>query len=235
MQRIRLVIAEARTLFRQGLAALLAAEPDFDIVGEAGDTDEVRRVCSRVHPDLILLDAALPDPATPDGLAIISGLRVLCPQAAIVVLGEAGSGGSSGLVLPESETDTAAQAERRRALQLGAAACLQPSIDHEELIRALRTALTAQHCQDSAEEEVADAESAEAGHRRREGRQSITVREKAVIGLVAQGLCNKEIAHRLGIRTQTVKNHVSHLLEKLALADRTQLALYALQQGEFHA
>jgi DNA-binding NarL/FixJ family response regulator len=224
MKPVRLVIAEGRTLFRQGLAALLRAEADF-VVSEAGDAAEARRVCLRVQPDLILLDAALPDGAGHDGLAVTASLRVHCPQAAIVVIGEA-----EGAAAPAAESRE--EWERRRALQAGAAAYLRPTVDQAELFRTLRTAAAVRGGDDSlsslspAEIAPGDAASPETGA---DGKPVITERERAVIALLAQGLCNKEIAHRLGISTQTVKNHVSHLLEKLALADRTQLAVYAIE------
>src|SRR5690348_2022489 len=114
MKPIRVVIAEARTLFRQGLAALLASEADLEIVGEAGSAEEVRRLCTRVQPDVILLDAALPSEEETDGLAAIPGLRVCCPHAAILVLGEAGEASLSGHALSEDEGKAAAQVERQR-------------------------------------------------------------------------------------------------------------------------
>lgn len=227
MKPIRLVIAERRTLFRQGLAALLSADPDFVVVGEAADADEARRVCARVLPDLILLDAALPNGDEVDGLAAIAGLRVCCPRASLIVIGEAGDTPESGRRVASDRAETAAQTERRHALQLGAAAYVRPTVDYTELLRSLRAIGAADRAQEDTFNEAAGRENA-GGEITGEARIHLTEREQAVIGLIAQGLCNKEIAHRLGISTQTVKNHVSHLLEKLALADRTQLAVYAI-------
>ncbi|HZO89852.1 MAG TPA: response regulator transcription factor [Chthonomonadaceae bacterium] len=233
MAKVRVVIAEGRTLFRQGLAALLNAEADFQVVGEAADADAARRVCIHAMPDLILLASALLEDREEDSLSVIAGLRVCCPTATIVVLGEAGA-----LAAEEAEPE-AAQAERRRALRLGAAAYLHVQLDRAELLRALRAVAAARGGAD-VEGDAAPPEDSAAGctspgeagpNGKSTPAAAITERERAVISLIAQGLCNKEIAHRLGISIQTVKNHVSHLLEKLALADRTQLAVYALEQG----
>ena len=217
MRKIRLVIAEGRTLFRQALAALLCAEPDFEIVGEAATDDEIRRLCSRLQPDSVLLDAGLPCALGYDALALLTGLRAVSPETAVVVLGEAGSGAVPGLPLSERAARTAAEAERKRAQNLGAFACLRPTVDGNELIRTLRAAVA---CSGNAAEH---APHETVPHH-------LTEREAEILALIAQGLCNKEIAQRLNIHTQTVKNHVSHLLEKLALADRLQLAVYALEQ-----
>lgn len=235
MSRIRLIIAEGRTLFRQGLVALLNAEADFAVVGEAANAEEAHRLSLHVLPDLILLDAALPGADRAERLDIITRLRACCPQAAIVVLGEA-----EPLEAEGSACATAAQVERHRVLYLGAAAYLHTGLDHGELVRALRTVAAAHSCTDADSDSPAaeghhQPRSAEAEYRSELGggsaKSSLTERESAILVLIAQGLCNKEIAYRLGISTQTVKNHVSHLLEKLALADRTQLAVYALEQG----
>jgi DNA-binding NarL/FixJ family response regulator len=220
MQKTRVMIALSQTLFRQGLAALIGSDTDFEICGEAGDADETRRVCSRVHPELILLEAGFLNKGNECGT--VACLRAACPEAAIVIIGGLGSDAQS-----EEETENELRMEKARALQQGAAAYLSAGVDQLELLRVLKTIAATLHC-----EEEEGAESARTvskptvtGH----GRHSVTEREKTIITLIAQGMCNKEVAHRLGISTQTVKNHVSHLLEKLALADRTQLAVYAIE------
>src|SRR5579871_6753110 len=211
MEKLRLVIAEGRTLFRQALAALLGAEPDVEIVGEASEADEVRRVCSRLQPDIVLLEAGLPCNLGYDALALLTGLRAVSPCSAIVVIGKAGSGVVLGEPLSAKAAEGAAEAERKRALHLGAAACLHPTVDRQELLRTLRHIVVSH--EDPPPAEIL----------REPNGRSLTERESEILALIAQGLCNKEIAQRLNIHTQTVKNHVSHLLEKTALADRLQL------------
>ncbi len=238
MAKIRLVVAEGCTLLRQGLVALLNAEADFAVVGEASDAEEAHRVCLHALPDLILLAASLPGADRAERLDVITRLRACCPAAAVVVLG------ADDLALAADAAHQAAlQVERNRALFLGAAAYLHVGLDHTELARALRAVAAARLCADhennvapTQEEDRLRAGSDACGTNPGSGgfdlpKSHLTERESAIVVLIAQGLCNKEIAHRLGISTQTVKNHVSHLLEKLALADRTQLAVYALEQG----
>lgn len=235
MPKIRLVIAEGRTLFRQGLAALLHTEADFVVVGEAADAEEARRVCTHARPDLILLSAGLPDAREEGTPAVLPRLRVCCPEAALVVLGKMENLEAQG----DAAQCAAAQAERRRALGSGADAYLHIGLDREELLRTLRAIVAAHLCPDNEAHasRTAEATASSFSHADESGlhegvpKSAITERERSILTLIAQGLCNKEIAHRLGISTQTVKNHVSHLLEKLALADRTQLAVYALEQG----
>jgi len=224
MQKIHLVIAEGRTLFRQGLAALLCAEPDLVVVGEAGNNAEARQVCARLMPDVILLDASLPNTEGGDCLEAIPPLRVCCPESVILVIGEAGVIANAS----ENEAERAAQTERRRALQMGAAACVRVVADHGELVRIIRelAARRALAIKDLPEPEGTP-DSTETGLR-----HPLSERERMILALLTQGLCNKEIAHRLGIRPQTVKNHISHLFDKLDLADRVQLAVYALKNIE---
>src|SRR5690242_14429699 len=88
MLKIRVVIAEGRTLFRQGLAALLRAETDFEIVGEAADAEEARRVCARVQPQLIVLNSEMAGGSGQNPRNVLPHLRVACPGAALVFLGE---------------------------------------------------------------------------------------------------------------------------------------------------
>ena len=204
MSPILIVIIERRTLFRQGIAAIVRAETDFELAGEAADEDEARRLCLRTQPNIILLDASLPIDLESDGLQLIASLKVSSPAANVVVLGRAG----------DDSPEFTAQNERASALNHGAAAYLSPTIDQHEFLSILRQ--TAQH-----------------GHPYHSHTHIsgalLTEREREVISFVSEGMSNKEVAHRLGITTQTVKNHVSHLLEKLALADRTQLAIFAYE------
>lgn len=220
MHITRVVIAAHRTLFRQGLTALIGSDAEFEICGEAADRDETRRVCARVHPEIILLESELLDAGKDCGM--IPCLRVACPDADIVVISE-----MSHAMLKDEDAENH-RAEKSRALQQGAAAWLPADIDQAELRRVLRTIASARQC---GEEEGEGAQTAAKPALTAHSRHAVTERERMIIKLIAEGMCNKEVAHRLDISTQTVKNHVSHLLEKLALADRTQLAVYAIEHN----
>jgi DNA-binding NarL/FixJ family response regulator len=221
MQNTRVLVAAGRALFRQGLAALIGAAVGFAVVGEAADADEARRLAVRERPELIVLDTELP--CVDGGCDLIACLRAVCERSAIVVLGEADRAANS-----EEEGESALRAEREHALLQGATAYLPARADAGELLRLLTTLAATLAC--AVAEPGAQAEGGtQARQAAVNGSGRITEREQTIIVLIAQGLCNKEVAHRLGISTQTVKNHVSRLLEKLALADRTQLAVYAVE------
>ncbi len=221
MAEIRVLIAAGRTLFRQGLTALICSYPGFHVVGGAADADEARRFAVRERPDLILLDIELP--CTEGGCDIVACLRAACAHTAIVVLGEADRTAGS-----EEEAESALREERAHAMMQGAAAYLPARADAGEM-RRLLTAVAATVTKSDASPgslPTVDSQPRSASGPRI---NPITEREREIIVMIAQGLCNKEVAHRLCISTQTVKNHVSRLLEKLALADRTQLAVYAVE------
>ena len=217
------LVAAERTLFRQGLVALIGAGPEFAVVGEAADADEARRISVREQPALIVLDSQLQ--RSEGACELVACLRAASPRTAVIVIGEADLAAGS-----EAEADGALRAERTLVLNQGAVAYLPARADSGELLRLLTAVAATRACDESEAGggHVAGqvrAAPAPAGSARRR----ITERERSIIAMIAQGLCNKEVAHRLGIGTQTVKNHVSHLLEKLALADRTQLAVYAVE------
>ncbi len=204
MSPVLIVIIERRTLFRQGIAAIVRSESDFELAGEAADADEARRICLRIQPNIILLDAALPTEIDRDGLHLIASLKVSSPHSHVVILARAG----------DDRPESTAQSERAEAIKNGAAAYISPTLDQKEFLSILHQAALYGHPHHS------HTHNTEA---------SLTDREREVIALISEGMSNKEVAHRLGISIQTVKNHVSHLLEKLALADRTQLAIYAYE------
>jgi NarL family two-component system response regulator LiaR len=212
---MRLVVLERRTLFRQGLAALLENEPDIEVLGAAGDAAEARRLCTRTLPDLILLDESLVEPCLEQEQTLFSLLSTSSGGASIVVLGRAG----------DTADADCAETEGARARGEGAAAYLCATMDKTEMLRTIRAVwrakMNAGTPHDSASLPGRDVATT---------LHPLTERERTVVALIIEGLCNKEIAQRLGISTQTVKNHVSHLLEKLSLADRTQLAVYAMER-----
>jgi two-component system nitrate/nitrite response regulator NarL len=215
------VIADSRTLFRQGLASLLVSS-GVAAVAEAADQAELLRVCRQREPHVILLAAnMLQLEGRPNA---IEQARVCCPCAMVVVIGEAGA---APIAEGEAVLELRRRDEKATALDLGADAYVCAAVDFEVLRRVVRSLGEAERS--SLRNPHGSAPQEETGqpglHR------AVTDRERAILALISVGMSNKEIAARLDIHTQTVKNHVSHLLEKLGFADRTQLAVYAVENG----
>lgn len=211
--KVRILVADDHVLVREGIVAVMKNQPDIEIVGLAGDGAEAVAQARALQPDVILLDLVMP---RKDGLAAISEIVAENPEARILVLTSFGD-------------------EERvfSAVQRGALGYLLKDSSAEELLQAIRDVY---HGKLSLQPSLAR------GLIRQLNRPSslpptpdpLTARELHVLKLVAQGLSNKEIARTLNISQRTVHSHVSSILGKLHLANRTQAALYArqLDQGE---
>ena len=189
-------------MVRMGLSASLNVEPDIEVVGEAG-TGEAAIDEFRYHlPDLVLMDVRLPGMSGAETTAAI--LREF-PNARILML-----------------STHSGEEEVYRALQAGARGYVLKNIVREELLCAIREVIEGHRYVDPA---VASVLAARVGHR------ALSSRELEVLRMVAKGLGNKEIAAALDIAEVTVKLHVSHVLQKLNVRDRTEAATAALQRG----
>jgi DNA-binding NarL/FixJ family response regulator len=196
------LIVDDHPVVRQGLRSLLDVAGGIAVVGEAADGPEALVLAESLRPDLVLLDLKLPGM---DGIAVLSGLR---------------AAGRRVLVLT-SATDPA---RARQAVYAGAAGVLYKDIDPDVLVRAIR-AVHDGHVllAPEAAAAVADGESRTRG--------SLTSREREVLTLIAEGKSNREIARALRVSDKTVKAHVSSVLAKLGVQDRTQAAVYAVRHG----
>ena len=215
---VRIVVAYKKTLIRQGIAAILR-QHGYEIVGEPASGEELQRLAMHMELALVLAGEDLCSPDAESHADVIACIHSRWAHCAVIVLEN-----------PERRTSDEFTAARRLALQRGAVAYLPLDLETMELLRIVRTVLSAHGCQDGIEitesrvpTSLADAPT--------EPHSSLTARETEIVSLIVGGLCNKEIAHRLDIGPQTVKNHVHHLLEKLGFADRTQLAVWALEEG----
>jgi len=206
---IRVLIADDHAVVRQGLRTFLDLQEDLDVAGEAADGEAAVAEAGRLAPDVVLLDLAMPGL---DGVAALPRLRAAAPAARVIVLTSFG----------EDERLFA-------ALRAGAAGFLLKDVEPAELVRAIRTAHAGQAPLSPAVAARVVEELAHPG--RRAGGDELTPRELEVLRLIAGGRSNKRIALELGVAEKTVKTHVSHVLAKLGLADRTQAALYAVREG----
>jgi NarL family two-component system response regulator LiaR len=209
-ESIRILIADDHPVVREGLRSVIASEPKMELVGEAKDGIEAVLKCRSLQPDVILLDLVMP---RQDGIEAIGQILGENPDARILVMTSfdedekvfaALKAGALGYLLKDSSPQTLLQAigEVNRG-----ESSLHPAVARK-VIREL-------NCPSG----LPDAE------------DPLTEREVEVLGLVARGLSNREIAENLVIGERTVRNHVSHILGKLHLASRTQAALYAVREG----
>jgi two-component system, NarL family, response regulator LiaR len=208
---IRVLIADDHAVVRQGLRTFLDLQADIDVVGEASDGEEAVAAAAEHAPDVILLDLVMPEL---DGIGALRRLREAAPAARVIVLTSFG----------EDERLFA-------ALRAGAVGFLLKDVEPPELVRAIRTAHAGQSPLSPAVAARVVEELASGGGAGRSAADELTPRELEVLCLIARGRSNKRIALELGVAEKTVKTHVSHVLAKLGLSDRTQAALYAVREG----
>ena len=207
---IRVVLADDHAVVRQGLRTFLDLQDDVEVVAEAPDGEAALAAAERVQPDVVLLDLVMPKL---DGVAALHALRERAPEARVIVLT---SFGDDDRVFA--------------ALRAGVVGYLLKDVEPAELVRAIRTAHAGQSPLSPAVAARVIDELAHGGHRGGAA-EELTPRELEVLRLIARGRSNKRIALELGMAEKTVKTHVSHLLAKLGVADRTQAALYAVREG----
>jgi DNA-binding NarL/FixJ family response regulator len=204
--RIRVLIADDHPVVRQGLRVLLEVQEDMDVVGEAPDGPDVARLAAELAPDVILLDLKMPGMKGTDVIADLAARRI--PARTLVLT---------------SVTDPAAA---QAAVQAGAAGFLYKDVDPDALVRAIRSVHDGNL--------LLSPEAAGPLIRRGAGRDAagrlaaLTGREREVLGQITRGRSNREIARALNVAEKTVKTHVSSVLAKLGVQDRTQAALYAV-------
>jgi DNA-binding NarL/FixJ family response regulator len=221
MDSIRLLIVDDHPLFRQGLVDVLETDPGLSVVGEAADGATALSVALEQRPDIVLMDANLPDES---GLKVTRRILDELPHTRVIIL---------------TGYDSAEQIHY--AFQLGATAYCAKDIPPDRLLRTIYTIHGGDyviHDQAMSEAEAAEWIAQRAGRytllpdvRSADSIPPLSPREMEILELVTRGASNKEIAFRLNISQQTVKNHMTAVLRKLRVEDRTQAAVYALRQG----
>jgi DNA-binding NarL/FixJ family response regulator len=210
MTRITVLIADDHPVVRQGLQVLLSVQDDIEVVGEAADGGQAVAMAADLDPDVILLDLKLP---VMDGIAVLRELRDCGRRARVLVLTSAPDRGLVAL-----------------AVQAGAAGFLYKDIDPDALVRALRSVHDGHTL--LAPEAAGSLLNSGAAASAVRGIGALTAREREVLAQIADGRSNREIARLLRVSEKTVKTHVSSVLAKLGVADRTQAALLAVRQLE---
>jgi DNA-binding NarL/FixJ family response regulator len=207
---IRVLLVDDHQVVRRGLRTFLEIQPDIAVVGEAADGAEGVDLAESLRPDVVLMDVKMP------GTDGIEALRLLK---------ERGNPAKVLVVTSFTEHRTVVP-----ALRAGAAGYVYKDVDPEALAGAIRS-VHAGHV--LLQPELAEALLAEDGAGRApQGRGgTLTEREQEVLGLIADGRSNREIARALTLSEKTVKTHVSNILMKLDLQDRTQAALWAVRNG----
>ncbi len=215
---VRIVIADDHPIVRDGLKKLLLLEDDFEVVGEAGDGREVLEKVQELDPDVLLLDLRMPNL---DGLAALQALQQTNKRTRVIVLTasedknefvQAMKLGCSGIVLKQTAPDLIVKSIRK----VNAGEIWLDSHTTAAVMRQFSTGL--------------EGNGSASGGKGRE-RSPLSAREREIVALVAQGYKNKEMAEKMFISEQTVKNHLHNIFDKLGVSDRLELALYAIHKG----
>ena len=217
--KIRIVVADDHPIFRDGLCKLLALEEDFEVVGQAEDGRQVLDVLQQFEPDILLLDLKMPNL---DGLSTLQRLQAARNRTKVIVL-----------------TASEDKNEFVQAMKLGTAGIVLKQTATELLIKSIRKVHAGEIWLDShttaavirqltSTEESPPVQQAPARDRER---SPLSQREREIVALVAQGFKNKEMAEKMFISEQTVKNHLHNIFDKLGVSDRLELALYAIHHG----
>ena len=220
MGKISLMLVDDHPLFRQGLRRVLEAEPDMEVIIEVAEGNEALRMAKQLVPDVVIMDINLPGM---NGLQVTRELKGVMPDMAVIML-------------------TAYHDDEQifHAVRAGAAAYFPKDVTPRRLVEAIHQVVQGNYVID---DEVLDKPEVASWLLQQfdqvayidglpnEMFTPLSPREMEILQHIARGQSNKEVAYELGISRQTVKNHMTSILRKLAVNDRTQAALYAVRRG----
>jgi DNA-binding NarL/FixJ family response regulator len=214
---IRVVLADDHPIVRDGLRKLLTLEEDIEVVGEAADGREVVQVVQETRPDVLILDLRMP---YMDGLATLQALQQVERKVRVIVL-----------------TASEDKNEFVQAMKLGCSGIVLKQTAPELIVKSIRKVHSGEIWLDShttaavMRQFASPADMMSNGHNKGRERSPLSQREREIVGLVAQGYKNREMAEKMFISEQTVKNHLHNIFDKLGVSDRLELALYAIHKG----
>ena len=218
VKRIRVLIADDHPIVRDGLKRLLLLENDIDVVGEAGDGREVLDQLAQKDPDVLLLDLRMPNM---DGLSTLQTMQNTQRKVRIIVL-----------------TASEDKNEFVQAMKLGCSGIVLKQTAPELIVKSIRKVFSGEIWLDSHTTAAVMRQFASPGSEhgpvtggKSRERSPLSTREREIVALVAQGYKNKEMAEKMFISEQTVKNHLHNIFDKLGVSDRLELALYAIHKG----
>lgn len=222
-RKIRIVLADDHPIVRDGLKKMLAMESDFEVVGEASDGREALEQIQIHEPDVLLLDLRMPNL---DGLSALQTLQHINRKTKVIIL-----------------TASEDKNEFVQAMKLGCSGIVLKQTAPELIVKSIRKVNAGEIWLDShttaavmrqfatAGPDGSGSSTGSGGSTKVRERSPLSAREREIVGLVAQGYKNKEMAEKMFISEQTVKNHLHNIFDKLGVSDRLELALYAIHKG----
>ncbi|MEV6864094.1 response regulator transcription factor [Streptosporangium subroseum] len=207
---IRVLIVDDHQVVRQGLRYVLEDEPDIEVAGECGDGEAALEAITRLQPDVVLLDMLMPGL---DGLGVLERLREKPVRPAVIVL-----------------TSYAEEERALRAVRAGALSYLQKTTAVSRVVEAVHAAAAGGSILDPAVTALL-VQRVWSDQGDADPLRVLSRREREVLAALSRGRSNREIARSLSLSEETAKSHVSHILAKLGLKDRTQAAIFGLQHG----
>ncbi|HUQ90649.1 MAG TPA: response regulator transcription factor [Bryobacteraceae bacterium] len=215
---IRIVIADDHPIVRDGIKKLLLLEDDIKVVGEASDGRQVLEMMQEYEPDILLLDLRMPNL---DGLSVLQSMQQTVRRTRVIVL-----------------TASEDKNEFVQAMKLGCSGIVLKQTATELIVKSIRKVYSGEIWLDSHTTAAVMRQFAAPGDLASNGgagkareRSPLSTREREIVQLVAQGYKNKEMAEKMFISEQTVKNHLHNIFDKLGVSDRLELALYAIHKG----